>query len=469
MTYTLIGSVPLTVTDTRVVPGVSTITPSTMDLATPPAGFTITGNGFANLGFGLPVVNFTRGSTVLAQARATAMTGSTTLTVPFPTAATALAPNLPGLSAGSVQAQVYVQTGTLTYTLIGSVPLTVTDTRPGPGPGSVSAITPGAIDLGAPPASFTVTGTGFANLGFGLPVVNFVRGGTLIAQARATVMTGSTMLTVPFPTAATAIAPNLPGLTVGAIQVQVYLQAGAVTYSLIGSVNLTVNDTRVVPGVGTITPSTIDLATPPAGFTVTGNGFANLGFGLPVVNFTRGTTVLAQARATALTGSTTLTVPFPTAATALAPNLPGLSAGSVQAQVFVQTGTVTYTFIGSVPLTVTDTRVGPGVSTITPSTIDLAAPPAGFTVTGNGFANLGFGLPVVNFTRGTTVLAQARATAMAGSTTLTVPFPTAATALAPNLPGLSAGSVQAQVYVQTGTLTYTLIGSVPLTVTDTRP
>jgi hypothetical protein len=50
-----------------------------------------------------------------------------------------------------------------------------------------------------------------------------------------------------------------------------------------------------------------------------------------------------------------------------------------------------------------------------------------------------------------------------------VPFPTAATAIAPNLPGLSAGPIQAQVYVQTGTLTYTLIGSVPLTVTDTRP
>jgi len=227
----------------------------------------------------------------------------------------------------------------------------VTGTSPG-----VGSITPSTVDLAATPVSFTVTGTGFANLGFGLPVVNFVRGGTLIAQARATVMTGSTVLTVPFPTAATAIAPNLPGLTVGAIQVQVYLQAGAVTYSLIGSVNLTVNDTRVVPGVGTITPSTIDLATPPAAFTVTGNGFANLGFGLPVVNFTRGTTVLAQARATALTGSTTLTVPFPTAATALAPNLPGLSAGSVQAQVYVQTGTLTYTLIGSIPLTVTDTR-----------------------------------------------------------------------------------------------------------------
>jgi hypothetical protein len=108
---------------------VSTITPSTIDLATP-TGFTITGNGFANLGFGLPVVNFARGTTVLAQARATAMTGSTTLTVPFPTAATAIAPNLPGLSAGPIQAQVYVQTGNLTYTLIGSVPLTVTDTRP---------------------------------------------------------------------------------------------------------------------------------------------------------------------------------------------------------------------------------------------------------------------------------------------------------------------------------------------------
>ena len=468
VTYTLIGSVPLTVNDTRVVTGVSTITPSMIDLATPPTSFTITGNGFANTGFGLPVVNFTRGTTVLAQARATAMTGSTTLTVPFPTAATAIGLNLPGLSAGSVQAQVYIQTGDLTYTLLGSVPLTITDTRPGPGPGSVSAITPSTVDLGTPPASFTITGTGFANLGFGLPVANFTRGGVLIAQARATAMTGSTQLTVPFPTAATAIAPNLPGLSAGATQVQVYLQTSNVAFSLIGSVNLTVNNAQVGSGVSTITPSTIDLATPPASFTIAGNGFANTGFGLPVVNFARGTTVLAQARATAMTGSTTLTVPFPTAATAIAPNLPGLSAGPIQAQVYVQTGSVTYTLIGSVNLTVNDTRVVPGVSTITPSTVDLAAP-TGFTITGNGFANSGFGLPVVNFARGTTVLAQARATAMTGSTTLTVPFPTAATAIAPNLPGLSAGSVQAQVYVQTGNLTYTLIGSVPLTVTDTRP
>src|SRR2546426_6085685 len=80
------------------------------------------------------------------------------------------------------------------------------------------------------------------------------------------------------------------------------------------------------------------LAPPPASFTITGNGFANLGFGLPMVNFMRGTTLLAQARATALTGSTTLTVPFPTPATSITPNLPGLLAGPVEAQVWQQTG-----------------------------------------------------------------------------------------------------------------------------------
>jgi hypothetical protein len=333
----------------------------------------------------------------------------------------------------------------------------------------VSAITPSTIDLSAPPTSFTITGTGFGDIGFGLPVANFTRGGVLIAQARASSLTGSTTLTVPFPTASTAIASNLPGLSPGPVVVQVYLQISANNFNLLGAADLTVNNSPVTPGVSTITPNTLDLATAPASFTITGNGFVNQGFGLPVVNFARGNTVLAQARATAMTGSTTLTVPFPTAATAIAPNLPGLSAGPVQAQVYVQTGSVTYTLIGSVSLTITDTRIVPGVSTITPSTIDLVSPPTSFTITGNGFANQGFGLPVVNFARGTTVLAQARATAMTGSTTLTVPFPTAVTAIAPNLPGLSAGSVQAQVYIQTGDLTYTLLGSVPLTINDSRP
>src|SRR3989442_1288373 len=108
-------------------------------------------------------------------------------------------------------------------------------------------------------------------------------------------------------------------------------------------------------------------------------------------NFMRGTALLAQARATALTGSTTLTVPFPTPATASTPNLPGLSAGPVQAQVWQQTGSApTFSLIGSAALTVTDTRPVPGVSGITPNSIDLATPPASFTITGNGFANLGF-------------------------------------------------------------------------------
>jgi hypothetical protein len=272
-------------------------------------------------------------------------------------------------------------------------------------------------------------------------------------------------LTVPFPTQATAITPNMPGLSAGAVTAQVWQQTGsAPTFSLIGSAALTVIDTRPVPGVTGITPSTIDLASPPATFTITGNGFANLGFGLPVVNFVRGNTLIAQARATALNGSTTLTVPFPTQATAITPNMPGLSAGAVTAQVWQQTGSSSFSLAGAAGLTVTDTRPVPGVSGITPSTISLTTPPASFTITGNGFANLGFGLPVVNFLHGTTLIAQARATALSGGTTLTVPYPTQATAITPNMPGLSAGTVTVQVWQQTGTGSFTLIGSATLTV-----
>jgi subtilisin family serine protease len=441
--FTLIGSVALTITDTRPAPGVEAITPSTVDLAAPPATVSIAGNGFANLGFGLPVINFVRNGVLLAQARASALTGSTTLTVPFPTA---------GFSPGTVEAQVWSQTGPGSFALLGSVPLTITDTRPAPG---VSAIAPSTIDLAAPPATFTITGNGFVNAGFGLPVVNFVRNGALVAQARATALTGTTTLTVPFPTAATALSPALPGLSPGTVQAQVWSQTSPGSFALIGSVTVTVTDTRPAPGVTAITPDTVDLAAPPATVTVTGNGFANVGFGLPVVNFVRNGAILAQARATALTGSTTLTVPLPTA---------GLSAGTVQAQVYAQGGPASFTLIGSVTLTVTDTRPAPGVSAITPDAVSLAAPPAAFTITGNGFANYGFGLPVVNFVRNGTVLAQARATGLGGTTTLTVPFPTAATALSPNLPGLSPGTVQAQVYAQTGFGSFSLIGTVSLTV-----
>src|SRR5206468_2902561 len=146
-----------------------------------------------------------RGSTLLAQVRATTLTGTTTLTVPFST----------GLTVGAVQAQVYIQTGSGTYSLIGTLALTVTDTRPVPGVPSVSAISPDAVDLANPPASFTITGNNLANLGFGLPVVNFMRGSTLLAQVRATTLTGTTTLTVPFSTK----------LTVGAVQAQVYARS----------------------------------------------------------------------------------------------------------------------------------------------------------------------------------------------------------------------------------------------------
>ena len=433
------------------------VTPSAIDLATPPAAFSIAGNGFVNLGFGLPVVNFVRNGVVLAQARATGMT-ATTLTVPFPTSATASAPNLPGLSAGAVDVQAFLQTGSASYSLLGNGPLTVTDSTPMPG---VNSITPSSIDLATPPATFSIAGNGFVNLGFGLPVVNFSRNGTVLAQARATGMTATT-LTVPFPTGATAIAPNLPGLSAGAVIVQVYRQTGSATYSLIGSTSLTATDTRPAPGVSSITPNAIDLIDPPATFSIAGNGFVNLGFGLPVVNFSRNGTVVAQARATAMT-ATTVTVPFPTSATAIAPNLPGLSAGAVVVQVYQQTAASSYSLLGSTSLTVADTRPPAGVTGITPSTVSLAAPPPSFTITGGRFENLGFGLPVVNFSRNGIVLAQARGTAKT-ATTLTVPYPTSATAIAPNLPGLSPGAVTVQVWLQTGASTYSLLGSTSLTV-----
>src|SRR5438445_9434713 len=131
---------------TRPGPGVSAISPNAVDPASPPASFTITGNNLANLGFGLPVVNFMRSSTLLAQVRATTLAGTTTLTVPFSTS----------LTVGAVQAQVYMQTGSGTYSLIGTLALTITDTRPVPGVPSVSAISPNAVDLASPPASFKI-------------------------------------------------------------------------------------------------------------------------------------------------------------------------------------------------------------------------------------------------------------------------------------------------------------------------
>src|SRR5260370_17977703 len=120
-----------------------------------------------------------------------------------------------------------------------------------------------------------------------------------------------------------------------------------------------------------------------------------------------GSTLLAEARASSLAGTKTLTVPFPTAATSLTPNLPGLSVGAVQVQVLVQTASATFSLIGSVGLTVIDTRPVPGVSSIHPNSIDLVAPQETFTLMVDGLLHLGFRLPVVQFTRPRDIITHA--------------------------------------------------------------
>jgi len=103
------------------------------------------------------------------------------------------------------------------------------------------------------------------------------------------------------------------------------------------------------------------------------------------------------------------------------------------------------TFTGGAGFSATVTGAAAIVNSITPNVIDLASPPASFTIAGNGFTNLGFGLPVINFVRNGTAIAQARATA-GSSTSLTVPYPTDATSIGGPRPGLSAGSVTVEVY-----------------------
>jgi subtilisin family serine protease len=234
--------------------------------------------------------------------------------------------------------------------------------------------------------------------------------------------------------------------------------------------------TVVIADVDSITPNPIDLAAPPASFTITGGGFADLGNGLPAANFYAGTTFIAQARATSMNSNgTSITVPYPTNATSFSGPLPGLRAGTITVKVYNQhanTGSPQWTLIGSTTLTVNDTRPAPGVSSITPNPIDLAAPPASFTITGGGFADLGYGLPAANFYAGTTFIAQARATSMnSNGTSITVPYPTNATSFSGPLPGLKAGTITVKVFNQqknTGSPQWTLIGSTTLTVNDTR-
>src|SRR5207249_1527401 len=152
-----------------------------------------------------------------------------------------------------------------------------------------------------------------------------------------------------------------------------------------GDVSPAVNGTG--RGVSAISPNVVDLASPPASFTITGEGFANLGFGLPVVNFMRDCKSIRLNSSNAPTSTAALTLPFssrlPVAAVPTLFPYPTLFRST-----FPSDG-------GDVSPAVNGT--GRGVSAISPNVVDLASPPASFTITGTALANLGFGLPVVNF------------------------------------------------------------------------
>src|SRR5262245_5774530 len=189
-----------------------------------------------------------------------------------------------------------------------------------------------------------------------------MRGATMLVQVRAPGIRGSTTLSVPFS----------PALAVGAVQAQVYSQTSGVTYSPLGSLAVTITDSRPVPSVSAINPSTVDLASPPASFTITGTALPNLTLGLPSHKFISYSTLLLPVRASGLTGSSALPLPL---------SSPPRRSSDL-AQVYSQTSGVTYSPLGSLAVTITDSRPVPSVSAINPSTVDLASPPASFTITG---------------------------------------------------------------------------------------
>src|SRR5439155_1724023 len=144
---------------------------------------------------------------------------------------------LPGLSPGTVTVSVYNQTRADNFSPPASISLTRSEERRG-GKGC----TPNRVDLAAATENFTLTGGGFADAGFGLPVVNFTRNGVLLGQVRATALTGGgTTLTVPFPTNQNSLSGVLPGLSPGTVTVSVYNQTRADNFSSPASISLTVN------------------------------------------------------------------------------------------------------------------------------------------------------------------------------------------------------------------------------------
>jgi hypothetical protein len=224
--------------------------------------------------------------------------------------------------------------------------------------------------------------------------------------------------------------------------------AGTYTLTFPGNDRITVN---VANPTIEVTPNSIDFGGVAVGSSTQKN-FTVKNTGGGILSGTANTTApysIVSGGTYHLSGgqSQTVTVGF-------APTSLGVFAGSV-------------TFTGGAGASATVSGSGAGISSITPNPIDLISPPASFTITGSGFANIGFGLPVMNFYLGGSFVAQTRATS-GNSTSLTVPFPTNATSLSGPLPGLGAGNVTVRVYNQTSSSGYSLVGSTSLTVNDTR-
>src|SRR2546428_415833 len=202
------------------------------------------------------------------------MTGSTTLTVPFPTNATSLSGPLPGLSAGAVTVQVFFFNDTATTEIY---TLSLHDALPiWPCALCVTDITPSSIDLASAPGSFSIAGQGFASGGVGAPVWTLVTSRIRMPPAAGNEMTGSTTLTVPLPTNATSLSGPLPGLSAGAVTVQVFFFNDTATTEIY---TLSLHDALPIWPcalcVTDITPSSIDLASAPGSFSVAGQGFAS--------------------------------------------------------------------------------------------------------------------------------------------------------------------------------------------------
>ncbi len=223
--------------------------------------------------------------------------------------------------------------------------------------------------------------------------------------------------------------------------------AGTYTLSFPGNDKVTVN---VANPTINVTPSSIDFGGVSVGnsadknFTVTNSGGGVLSGTAttdpPYSIVSGGTYNLSSGQ------SQTVTVRF-------SPTALGTFAGNV-------------TFTGGAGASRTVTGAAAEVKSITPSTVDLTLPPPNFIVSGNGFTNFGFGLSVANFYRNGTLIAQARASS-GTSTSLTVPFPTTQ-GLFTTRPGLSVGDATVQIYNQTGSSGWSLAGSIPLTINDTR-